>query len=812
MPQQQIDLYVANPVDRRLLCEFLRELGYIALASDLTEETPSVHAGVSLVIADTGGARRYGRRLLELKWRTGPSFLPFLIMLPASASSIPWLQMGYDDIIRQPMAKGELKARLEVFLRFRSQSEQYRSIFEDALIGLCRIAPDGRILIGNSAFCRMLGHESFSALCDDGDALAPRVSPTNAELVRRFESEDRIVGLESTWRRRDGSELFALENVHKVRDDEGTVLYYESSIEDTTERRRRDEQLRRSREERERLHVRETAARVAAEKHLSEKILLADVYRDLASSLEPSDVSAAICRAVHQITGSDGATFVLRDGAEVIYSDECSIEPLWKGQRFPIDDCVSGWVMVHRKPAIVDDIFSDERVPIEAYRPTFVRSMAIVPVREHDPIGAIGTYWSQPHKAGEHEIRMMRALADAADVAFANARLFEQMKEARLEAEAASRLKDEFLATVSHELRTPLTAIIGWSAILRGDVAGNAAASEGLEIIERQGRAQAKIIDDLLDVSRIITGKLHLDIDRVDVDAIVSAAVDSISPSADHKRVAVTVARGSIAARLQQVVWNLLSNAVKFTPPGGRIAVRSDVTERDVVITVTDSGEGISPDFLPYVFDRFRQADGRTTRAHGGLGLGLAIVRNLVELHNGTVRVESPGLGRGATFSVRLPRGDAHPITSGPNGYGNGAAVSYQSEQRIQLTGLELLVVDDDPDTRGLLASLLARRGAAVRTARSVDEALELLGAFTPDVLVSDIGMPGRDGFDLIRAVRARSSAPLPAVAVTAYARHSDQERALAEGFQAFVAKPVEPEDLVAVVARLAGRDGDGAS
>ena len=386
------------------------------------------------------------------------------------------------------------------------------------------------------------------------------------------------------------------------------------------------------------------------------------------------------------------------------------------------------------------------------------------------------------------------------------------------EAEAANRTKDEFLATMSHELRTPMTAILGWSQLLRSDKLNEADRPRALEVIERNARAQVKLIDDLLDVSRIITGKLRLDVRMVNLAAVVEAAVDALRPTAEAKAIRLQVLLDPLAGpvsgdtdRLQQVVWNLLSNAIKFTPKGGRVQVRLERINSHVEVTVSDSGNGINAEFLPHVFERFRQADGRTTRAHGGLGLGLAIVRQLVELHGGTVHVESGGEGQGATFIVGLPlmvmrREMDTPERRHPTSGGERAVDCPPA-----LAGLQVLVVDDEADTRELLRAVLEQCGSEVRTAGSAAEALALIAESKPDVLVSDIGMPEEDGYELIGKVRgleAGLNERVPAIALTAYARLEDRIRALNAGFQVHVPKPIEPAELIAVVASLTGRTG----
>jgi PAS domain S-box-containing protein len=393
----------------------------------------------------------------------------------------------------------------------------------------------------------------------------------------------------------------------------------------------------------------------------------------------------------------------------------------------------------------------------------------------------------------------------------------EREKALRAKAEEASRLKDEFLATVSHELRTPLTSILGWAHMLRTGQSADGDLSKALETIERNARAQSQLIDDLLDVSRIITGKLRLDVRAVDPNSFIEAAIEAVRPAAEVKgiRVQKIIDTGVISVsgdpvRLQQVVWNLLSNAIKFTPRGGRVQIRLERVNSHIEIAVSDNGPGIAPEFLPHVFDRFRQADQRTTRQHGGMGLGLAIVRHLVELHGGTVRAESPGEGQGSTFMVLLPIAPVYQrigMEERVHPAARDTLPAYECPDRLD--GLRILVVDDEPDTRELLEVGLGRCGAEVMAAGSAAEALEVMATATPDVLISDIGMPSEDGYDLIRRVRqlpAGSGGRVPAIALTAYARTEDRLQALRAGYQMHVPKPVELAELVAVVASLVQR------
>lgn len=383
------------------------------------------------------------------------------------------------------------------------------------------------------------------------------------------------------------------------------------------------------------------------------------------------------------------------------------------------------------------------------------------------------------------------------------------------EAREANRLKDEFLATLSHELRTPLNAMLGWSQMLRRGVLNEAATARALAIIERNVKAQAQLVDELLDVSRIATGKLKLKIRPMQLVPVIEAAIDSIHPSADAKDIRIRSQLDPAADRvfadpdrLQQVVWNLLSNAVKFTPRGGCAEVQLTRLDRQVRITVSDTGEGIGPELLPYIFERFRQADSSPTRSHGGLGIGLAVVRHVVELHGGTVRAESAGVSQGAIFTVDLPIIKSCPEPQPPQPP-QSAAPRFRSWDG-QLDGLNVLVVEDEPDTRDLVVTVLADSGASVRAVGSVREAIEMVRILRPDVLVTDIGMPGEDGYELLNQVRARRSewggGDIPAVALTAYVRAEERDRALAAGFQMHLPKPVEPSVLVSVVARVSGR------
>jgi signal transduction histidine kinase/ActR/RegA family two-component response regulator len=694
---------------------------------------------------------------------------------------------------------------------------------------------------------------------------------------------------------------------------------------------------------------------------LSRDLLAA--IRDLSFARELDAVTSIVRTTARRLTRADGVTFVLKEGGQCYYADEDAIAPLWKGRRFPLDACISGWVMQHGHSVAIPDIYSDSRIPHDAYRLTFVKSLAMVPVRAEDPVAAVGAYWASTHAATAAELRALEAIADAAALALTNVQLWADLRsvnhklqqrvtefetlldvlpvgigiaydaqannirtnrwfseflrlapesnaslsapagerpthfrllrdgralspeelplqraaregietknlelelefdsgdrrrlleyatplfdeagqvrgsvgafvdvtdrkrleeqrervlraerEAREEAERANRIKDEFLTSLSHELRTPLNAILGWTQLLRRKADADPFLMQGLETLERNAKLQTQLIDDLLDMSRILSGKIRLDVQAIALGRVIEAAVESVRPSAEAKGLSLTMTldpeAGPVSgdpSRLQQVVWNLVTNAVKFSSRGGSIAIRLERVNSHLEISISDTGIGISPDFLPHVFERFRQADASTTRRHGGLGIGLSIVKNLVDLHGGTVRAKSAGTGKGATFVVSLPVMTLATPTSDRRQPAATSVVPMDADPP-SLEGISVLVIDDDDDSRTLLSLILGNRGATVTTAHAATSALDAVAAATPDVIISDIGLPERDGYQLIREIRAISDElkQVPALALTAFARSEDRRRALLAGFQMHISKPVEPAELCTAVASLA--------
>lgn len=446
------------------------------------------------------------------------------------------------------------------------------------------------------------------------------------------------------------------------------------------------------------------------------------------------------------------------------------------------------------------------------------RSYIIVPLRiQGNTFGSITLAHSDSGRQyDQDDLSLAMELARRAAVAIDNAHLYDLSQQERSRVEAATRVKDEFVAVVSHELRTPLNAILGWMRLLRGGSLPPTTQEHAFEVIERNANLQNQLVADLLDINKVITGKLRIRGAHVNLDNVIQMAVEGLRSAAEAKRIVLEInlcqedvgLRGD-AERLQQVVWILLANAVKFTPKGGRVTLALERVASDLRLTVQDTGEGIDPGFLPHVFDSFRQSDNSTTRIHGGLGVGLSIAKHLVELHGGSIEARSDGKGQGATFIVTLPIG---PLLSTTLGVSRAAVISegtaLDPPPRTALQGVRVLLVDDEPDARDLVSYVLEKSGAEVHVASSAAEAMTMLERISPSLIVCDVGMPGEDGYSFIRRIRTLSSGEkrnIPAIALTAFARNEDRTRALVEGFNLHMAKPADPGALVAAVLELAG-------
>jgi PAS domain S-box-containing protein len=536
-----------------------------------------------------------------------------------------------------------------------------------------------------------------------------------------------------------------------------------------------------------------------------------------------TDEATKVCRAQF------GAFFynveTAQDESYMLYA--LSGVPREKFAGFPMPRNTHVFAPTFRGESVIrsDDITKDPRYgnnePYRGMPPGHlpVRSYLAVPVKSRSGTVHGGLFFGHEQLGvfKERDERVLVAIAAQAAVAIDNARLLETVRRERVRAEDANRAKDLFLGSLSHELRTPLMAIIGWARMLRSGSLAEEKRERALETIDRNAHAQAALIEDILDLSRITSGKMRLEVAPIEVAHVVETALDTARPAADAKGVRLQAVldpdAGLVhgdATRLQQICWNLLSNAVKFTPRGGRVYVRLIRTDSQVELLVSDTGRGIPSGFLPWVFDPFSQSDSTSTREHGGLGLGLAIVKHLVELHGGTVRAESEGLDKGATFVVRLP---VAPVRPAPSLAVPPVAVTSPPGLNLdcppELAGLRVLVVDDEADARDLIRTVLEGCNADVRTAATAADAFQLFQAAPPDLLVSDIGMKENDGYWLIRQIRqlpGDRGGRIPAVAITAYAATKDRTRALLEGFTNHISKPTEPQELLAVVAASVGR------
>jgi PAS domain S-box-containing protein len=575
-----------------------------------------------------------------------------------------------------------------------------------------------------------------------------------------------------------------------------------------------------------RLYQSEQESRLAAERNSSFLKRLQSVSESLSKVIAPAEVAGSVVEQAILSLGAHAGTVVLLNSAtrelEMVGAVNFPGAALEKWQRFSIDqDVPIAEAVLSGVPVIVES-FDDflDRYPMLGALSSITGSRALVAfplIIEGRILGALGLSFPAPQHFSDDDRAFMSALAQQCAQALERARLYETEKNLRHEAEAANRMKDEFLATLSHELRTPLNSILGWSQMLQNATLDETSKERALATIVRNARVQNQLIEDVLDISRIITGNLRLDIRRVDLKAVITAAAESLRPAMEAKRIRLRtfihaqteLIQGDIE-RLQQIVWNLLSNAVKFTAEGGEIQIQLRDAGRAVEIVVTDSGIGIEESFLPFVFDRFRQLDGSTTRRHGGLGLGLSIVRQLVEMHGGTVHAENNKTGKGASFTVSLPLlNEEKP----PAQINSVSALKQLPETTLnapeRLAGLRILIVEDEDDSSELLTFVLSSSGAEVTAARSAAEAYDLIKRQRFDLVISDIGMPEEDGNSLIKKIRAlpvEQGGAVSAIALTAYARNEDRAKALEAGFQLHISKPIEPVDFINQVTNLVER------
>jgi PAS domain S-box-containing protein len=702
-----------------------------------------------------------------------------------------------------------------------AERQRYQELFELAPDGYLVTNVYGSIEEANRAAAMLLNVEArFLVRKPLSIFIAQEEHQIFRSQLSQLRQVDRLEDWEVRLQPRNGTPFDAALTVVPVRDKEGKLIALRWLLRDITERKRMEEERR--------LLAREQAAREAAEAQGKRSSFLAEASRLLASSLDYRTTLTRVAQlAVPTLADWCFIDIVANNltlfGEPIVAASDPEKEALVLELRRryppPADaDYGASKVLRTGEPELVTDI-SDSFLVATAHdaehlsllRQLNTKSYLLVPLSVGERM--LGTMLFGSAQPEDHysriDLEMAEELARRAAIAIDNARLYHDSEAARKAAQEANRIKDEFLAIVSHELRTPLNAMLGWTQMLRNRKLNEATTAKAVETIERNARSQQKLIEDILDISRIVLGKIRLNTRPVHLAPIINAVIENVRPIAEIKAIQIEfVLDPSVAQvmgdseRLQQVVWNLLSNAVKFTYKGGRVEVRLEQIDSTAQITVKDTGKGISSDFLPFVFERFRQSEGATTRTHGGLGLGLSIVRQLVEMHNGTIFAASEGEGRGATFTVQLCTIDSRAVLPREE---NQAVL----DNLPALDGLQVLVVDDSADTLELISFILEQCKAQVTTATSVCEALEAIAQLKPDVLISDIGMPDEDGYSLIRKLRtleAEQERQIPAVALTAFAREEERTRVLCAGFQVHLAKPVEPTELVAVVANLAKR------
>jgi PAS domain S-box-containing protein len=707
-----------------------------------------------------------------------------------------------ESTVRSMLAERE---RAEIALK--ESEERYRDLVENANDMVYTMDLNGNLTSINKAAELITGYKRTDLLTKN---LAEFITPESMETTRNM-LERKLLGEERTnyemdLRSLDGRTL-TLEISSKLMLKDGKPIGIQGIARDITTRRRAEETLRQ-----------------ADQRALSTYERLLERVSGLAQTFGTARDLAAIFRALREFTLVSvpcQGLFVslydpVRDVRTACYGWADGVE-LDTSQLPPMPVTSSGpnsRAVRTNEVVITSDYMNETRGhpavlvgPDNGLRPQSALSAPMSLMGR--VIGTIEVQTYDPSAYGEEHATAMRMAANLAAVAIENVHLLERESTARAAAEESNRLKDEFLATVSHELRTPLTAILGWSRMLEGGLETEMA-ERAIETIKRNAKAQAQIIDDILDVSRIITGNLYLELHPIELASVLEAAVNVVRPTAEAKGIRIefdferepTVVSGD-AHRLQQVFWNLLSNAVKFTAPGGKVGLSLRQLDSEVEIEIADTGQGIDAEFLPFVFDRFRQADSTSTRQHGGLGLGLAIARHLVEIHGGHISAASEGEGKGATFKLCLPLiGSLAKLNTQSNGIEQNA--QPQQTQDV-LAGIQVLVVDDDKDTLELLTAALKQRSASVTAVSSASAAMDSIMASRPHVLISDIAMPGEDGYDLIKKVIALELAPkISAIAITAYAKEEDRERALSAGYQRYLSKPVELGEFILAVAEAA--------
>ncbi len=762
-----------NEANRYAVNRMLRRVGFNVIEAATGEAALELvdQARPDLIILDVKLPDLNGFEVCRrIKSSPDTAFIPVLHLSASfveSRDKAQGLDSGADGYLAQPVEPIELIATVRALLRIRraeesavSLAQEWQSTFDAMNDGICLLNQEGRIMRCNSAMTELL-NKPFGEIIS---CLHQEIIPSTLGSVE----PTLFTGVQQTRQRASqevqcGSCWFSV-IVDPIFNEQGIFTGAVYILADITDRRQAEQAL-----------------RVSEERF---RLLLENVKDYGILFLDTEGYVTRWSLGAERILGYQEAE-VLGQSASMIFTPE---------------DLKQGIDKQELDIAVREGRAEDERWHIRKDGTWFWASGIVTPLK--DEMGQLRGF-----------SKILRDFTERKQAEDERHQLLVREQEARTAAEAANRLKDEFLATLSHELRSPLNAMLGWTRLLNSRKFDEATTVRALQTIERSAKSQSQLVEDLLDVSRIIQGKLRLNTRPVELVSVIEAAIETVRPAAEAKEIVLQSVLDSATGpvigdfdRLQQVVWNLVSNAIKFTPKGGQVQVRLERVNSHVEITVTDTGKGIDPEFVPYVFERFRQADSSSTRVYSGLGLGLAIVRHLVELHGGTVRAHSEGEGKGATFTVKLPLIPVR-LKHHSDGHAHPTLVDMPFNNSPVLNGVRVLIVDDEVDSREFLVAALEQCDAKVFAFASVSEALEALSRLKPHVLVSDIAMPLEDGYSLIRKVRqlsAEQGGQIPAIALTAYARAEDRTRAIASGFQMHIPKPVEPAELATVVASLA--------
>ena len=763
---------------------------------ELAGKTPAILLGQELFLEVIGQLAQTGEYAGEVRSQTKSGEARDIELSAFTIGN------SLDEPLRHVVVARDIAKRKQAEKALRSSETQLTDLFETAAIGLHWVGPDGTILRVNQAELNMLGYTREEYV---GRNIADFHADPSViqDILQRLKEGEVLREYEARLRCKDGSIKYASIN-SSVYWEDGKFAHARCFTRDVSDRKWTEQKL---------------ALQYALNRILSRSIDFVEGTREILET-----VGKSLGWDVGVLWATDHQTDSLRcvdvwHGPDIEVED---FEKVCRAMTFAKGIGLPGRIWASGKSAWISDLFEDNNFLRTAVaKQVQLRSGFGFPILIGSEVVGVIEFLGKQRRLPDTELLEMIATVGGQIGQFQErqrseeklAQLLVRERTARADAEKANRLKDEFLATLSHELRTPLNAVIGWSRMLQSGRLDEESAKHALEVIDRNAWAQKQIIEDILDVSRVITGKLQLRLSPVDIVAVVSGALEAVRPALEAKDIKIEtrfeeglrIIPGD-ADRLQQVVWNLLSNASKFTPPQGKVLVRLNQNAGYLQIQVSDTGPGIAPDFLPHVFERFRQEDGSTTRTHGGLGLGLAIVRHLVELHGGLIQAENRKSESGAVFTVKLP------LPSGELRLESLLASSRPQDgetNRADLEDLRILVVEDETDALDLITMELTEHGASVKGVETAEEALTLLKQMPFDLLISDIGMPGTDGYKLIRQVRMQENEEgrkIPAIALTGYARVQDRMRAIMAGYNTHVAKPVETRELVTVVKCLTGR------